>query len=180
MIVQECTAGLIPIRRTGDRLAFAAPPLVRSGPVEEAFVERIAAVLHIDRVDILAAAVGRQRPWLGGRDARSADAVLALRPAPIDFDLGVVGPHPEGSDLAIEVRAFFPKDGATVEDPVTGSLNASLAQWLLGTGLLSSPYVASQGTALGRAGRVHVSRDDDGTIWVGGGTITCVSGEVEL
>jgi predicted PhzF superfamily epimerase YddE/YHI9 len=110
----------------------------------------------------------------------SAEAVLALKPAPIDFDLGVVGPHPPGSPHAIEVRAFFPKDGVTVEDPVTGSLNASLAQWLLGSGRLSSPYVAAQGAALGRAGRVHIERDDDGTIWVGGGTVTCVSGEVDL
>jgi predicted PhzF superfamily epimerase YddE/YHI9 len=78
------------------------------------------------------------------------------------------------------VRAFFPKDGATTEDPVTGSLNASLAEWLLRSGRASVPYVASQGTALGRAGRVHVSRDRDNTIWVGGGTVTCVAGHVEL
>ena len=90
----------------------------------------------------------------------SADAVLAVTPEPIDFDLGVVGPHPPGSPHAIEVRAFFPKDGTTAEDPVTGSLNASLAQWLLGSGRLDAPYVATQGTALGRAGRVHVVRDD--------------------
>jgi predicted PhzF superfamily epimerase YddE/YHI9 len=80
----------------------------------------------------------------------------------------------------VEVRAFFPKDGATVEDPVTGSLNASLGQWLVGTGRLAAPYVAAQGTALGRAGRVHVSRDDDGQVWVGGGTVTCVAGAVDL
>jgi predicted PhzF superfamily epimerase YddE/YHI9 len=78
------------------------------------------------------------------------------------------------------VRAFFPKDGATVEDPVTGSLNASLAEWLIRTARATAPYVASQGTALGRAGRVRVSRDDDGTIWVGGATVTCMAGEVEL
>jgi predicted PhzF superfamily epimerase YddE/YHI9 len=78
------------------------------------------------------------------------------------------------------VRAFFPKDGSLVEDPVTGSLNASLAEWLLRTGRGRAPYVASQGTVLGRAGRVHVSRDGDGTIWVGGGTVTCVVGEVDI
>jgi predicted PhzF superfamily epimerase YddE/YHI9 len=78
------------------------------------------------------------------------------------------------------VRAFFPKDGSTVEDPVTGSLNASLAEWLLRTGRASAPYVASQGAALGRSGRVYLSRDPDGTIWVGGGTVTCVTGRVEL
>jgi predicted PhzF superfamily epimerase YddE/YHI9 len=78
------------------------------------------------------------------------------------------------------VRAFFPKDGALVEDPVTGSLNASLAQWLTRRGDVELPYVAAQGTVLGRAGRVHISRDDDGAVWVGGGAVTCVVGQVEL
>ena len=100
-----------------------------------------------------------------------------MRPGFVDLDVGVAGLHPDGSP---EVRAFFPKDGSTVEDPVTGSLNASLAGWLLETGRLQAPYVARQGTALGRAGRVHITRDGDGTIWVGGGTITCVAGTVEL
>ncbi|NUR83925.1 MAG: PhzF family phenazine biosynthesis protein, partial [Nonomuraea sp.] len=90
-----------------------------------------------------------------------------------------VGPYPAGSPYAFEVRAFFPKDGSTVEDPVTGSLNASLAGWLLRTGRAAVPYVASQGTALGRAGRVHVSSDGAG-LWVGGSAVTCVSGRVEL
>jgi predicted PhzF superfamily epimerase YddE/YHI9 len=85
-----------------------------------------------------------------------------------------------GSPAAFEVRAFFPVNGATCEDPVTGSLNASLAQWLLASGRAAAPYVASQGTALGRAGRVHVSRDGDGTIWIGGATVTCISGDVEV
>jgi len=106
--------------------------------------------------------------------------VLALRPAFIDADVGVAGPHPPGGAVAFEVRAFFPKDGTLVEDPVTGSLNASLAMWLLGSGRAVAPYVAAQGTALGRAGRVHVTRDGDGGIWVGGGTITCVDGMVAL
>ena len=97
--------------------------------------------------------------------------MLAVEPAFSELDLGVVGPHPRGRPTAFEVRAFFPKDGATVEDPVTGSLNASLAQWLLGSGRASAPYIARQGTALGRAGRVHITRDADGTIWVGGGTV---------
>jgi PhzF family phenazine biosynthesis protein len=180
VIVQECTAGLITIRASGERLAFAAPPLVRSGLVDEAFVERIASVLRIDRTEILAAEWVDNGPGWVAVLLGSADAVRALKPEPVDFDLGVVGPHPPGSPHAIEVRAFFPKDGATVEDPVTGSLNASLAQWLLGSGRLSAPYVAAQGTVLGRAGRVHISRDDDGTIWVGGGTVTCVSGTVEI
>jgi PhzF family phenazine biosynthesis protein len=180
VVVQECTAGLITIRTSGDRLAFAAPPLVRSGSVDEAFVERIASALQIDRADILAAEWVDNGPGWVAVMLASADAVLALKPEPIDFDLGVVGAHPPGAPHAIEVRAFSPKVGGTIEDPVTGSLNASLAQWLLGSGRLSSPYIASQGAALGRAGQVHISRDDDGTVWVGGGTVTCVSGEVEL
>jgi predicted PhzF superfamily epimerase YddE/YHI9 len=109
-----------------------------------------------------------------------AEAVLALKPGFTDLDVGVVGPHPPGTPEAFEVRAFFPKDGALLEDPVTGSLNASLAMWLLDSGRATAPYVARQGTALGRSGRIHVTRDDDGTIWVGGGTITCVDGTVSL
>ena len=96
------------------------------------------------------------------------------------MDIGVAGFHPAGSAEAIEVRAFFPSSAATIEDPVTGSLNASLAQWLLDTGRVSAPYVAAQGTALGRSGRVHIFREGDGQIWVGGGTLTRVSGYAEL
>jgi predicted PhzF superfamily epimerase YddE/YHI9 len=106
--------------------------------------------------------------------------MLALRPGVIDLDLGAVGPYPPGSPQAIEVRAFLPNNGTTAEDPVTGSLNAGLAQWLLRTGRVTAPYVASQGTAIGRIGRVYISRDAAGTIWVGGATVTCISGEVEL
>ena len=107
--------------------------------------------------------------------------MLALRPGHVDLDVGVVGPHPEGSPEAFEVRAFFPKDGATVEDPVTGSLNASLAAVAAAHGAAQRRRTSPrQGTALGRAGRVHVAQDADGTIWVGGGTVTCIEGEVEL
>ena len=109
----------------------------------------------------------------------SADAVLAVRPGAIDIDLGVVGRYPPGSEAAFEVRAWFPAGEATVEDPVTGSLNAALAEWLLRTGRATAPYVASQGTALGRAGRVHIDADSEG-IWVGGGTITLVEGTIEI
>ena len=180
VIVQECDAGLIDMRRSDDRLEFAAPPQVRSGRVEEELVERLALMLGIER----AAFVDTQ--WVDNGPGWVAvlldrpEAVLALQPAFDELDVGVVAPHPPGSPEAFEVRAFFPKEAALAEDPVTGSLNASLAQWLLATGRASAPYVARQGTALGRAGRVHVSRDADGTIWVGGGTVTCVSGEVEL
>ena len=137
-------------------------------------------MLRIERSEIVDAAWADNGPGWVAVLLDGADAVLALQPGYVDLDLGVVGPYPEGSPEAFELRAFFPKDGSTVEDPVTGSLNASVAQWLLATGRASAPYVASQGTALGRAGRVHVSVDAEGAIWVGGGTVTCVDGAVEL
>jgi PhzF family phenazine biosynthesis protein len=179
-VVQECAAGLVTVRREAAGLAFAAPPLVRSGPVEGALVERIAAFLGIARADVVDAQWADNGPGWVAVLLASDEAVLALRPSAIDLDVGVVGPCAAGSPEAFEVRAFFPKDGTSVEDPVTGSLNASLAQWLLASGRASAPYVARQGTALGRAGRVHVAQDADGTIWVGGGTVTCVAGTVEL
>jgi PhzF family phenazine biosynthesis protein len=180
VIVQECGAGLVTLRRTPDGLAFAAPPVLRDGPVDAGLLAHIADVLRVDRSAIVDASWADNGPGWVAVLLASADAVLAVRPGLADLDLGVVGPYPPGSPAAFEVRAFFPKDGATAEDPVTGSLNASVAAWLLRTGRATAPYVASQGTALGRRGRVHVSRDPDGTIWVAGGTVTCVSGQVEL
>lgn len=179
-ITQECTAGLIQIRRAAGMLAFAAPPLVRSGAVDESLVEHLASLLRIGREEIVDAEWVDNGPGWVAVLLASADAVLAVEPGSIDLDVGVVGLHPPGSPTAIEVRAFFPKDGSTAEDPVTGSLNASLASWLLRTERVSAPYVASQGTVLGRAGRVHISTDPDGAIWVGGDTITCVTGHVDL
>jgi PhzF family phenazine biosynthesis protein len=111
----------------------------------------------------------------------SADAVLAVRPeGDSDLDIGVVGPYPDGSPEAFEVRAFTPALGGFGEDPVTGSLNASLAGWLLDSGRATAPYTASQGTAMGRRGRVQITRDPAGVIWVGGGTVTCLSGTANL
>ena len=179
-IVQECEAGLVTVRRTDGRLAFAAPPLVRSGEVEETLIGEIAGALGISRAEILDAQWADNGPGWIAVLLESADAVLAIRPRFAQLDLGIAGPHPPGAAEALEVRAFFPKDGALVEDPVTGSLNASLAEWLLRTQRVSAPYVARQGTALGRTGRVHVTQDADGTIWVGGGTVTCIAGSVEL
>lgn len=178
-IVQQCGAGLVPIRRTTGRLAFAAPPLVRGGPVDETEVAHLAALLGIDRVDVVEAEWVDNGPGWVAVLLADVERVLSLRPQRIDTDIGVVALYPAGSPAAIEVRGFFPKDGMAVEDPVTGSLNASLAMWLLRTGKVRSPYVASQGTALGRAGRVHVEQDGEGRIWVGGGTVTCVAGDVE-
>ena len=178
-IVQQCAAGLVPIRRTGGMLGFAAPPLLRSGPVDEPLIGQIAAQLGIDRADIVDAQWADNGPGWVAILLASADAVLALRAGGIGIDLGV-SPFPAGSECALEVRAFFPVDGRAVEDPVTGSFNASLAQWLLSSGRVSAPYVASQGTVIGRRGRVHVTRDDDGTVWIAGATTTRVTGQVDL
>ena len=179
-VVQECGAGLVTVRRVAEGLAFAAPPLVRSGPVDEVLVRRMADVLRVERAEIVDAQWVDNGPGWVAALFDSAEAVLSLRPGDIDFDLGVVGPYPQGSPAAFEVRAFVPANGATVEDPVTGSLNASLAEWLLRTGRATAPYTASQGTALGRAGRVHITVDDAGTIWTGGGTVSCVIGHVSI
>ncbi len=179
-IVQECGAGLVRVRRTGDGLAFQAPPLIRSGPVEEPLVASLAEALGIPRDAVVDAEWADNGPGWVALLLADAESVLALRPGTVPCDVGVVGPYPAGSDLAYEVRAFFPLQGATVEDPVTGSLNASLAQWLLRTGRATAPYVAAQGTAIGRAGRVRIATDDSGNVWVGGSTVTCVTGRIEL
>ena len=178
-IVQECDAGLITVRRTEAGLAFAAPPLVRSGPVEEPVAERVARGLGISRSDMVDIQWADNGPGWVAVLLASAEAVLAIQPGPLEMDIGVAGPYPAGSPEALEVRAFSPQISGG-EDPVTGSLNASLAQWLLGTGRLTAPYVASQGTAMGRRGRVHISQDGDGQVWVGGGTVTCIDGTVRL
>ncbi|HVR31229.1 MAG TPA: PhzF family phenazine biosynthesis protein [Acidimicrobiia bacterium] len=179
-IVQECTAGLIPLRRSHDRLAFAAPPLLRAGAVSPDVLQRVVAQLGISRTDVVDAAWADNGPGWVAVLLADAEAVLAVRPGSVDLDIGLVGFHPPGSETAIEVRAFFPKDGTAAEDPVTGSLNASVAMWLSETGRLSPPYVASQGACLGRVGRVYIDADPDGTIWVGGCTVTCISGAVEI
>jgi len=180
-VVQECGAGLVRLRVQPDRIAFAAPPLLREGPVgDEQLLGHIAEVLRIERAAILDAEWADNGPGWVAVMLEDAEAVLAMRPGFVDLDLGVVGPYPPGSPQAFEVRAFFPKDGATVEDPVTGSLNAAIAPWLLRTGRTQTPYVVSQGTVLGRSGRVQVERDGEGTVWVGGATVTCVVGRLDL
>jgi PhzF family phenazine biosynthesis protein len=180
VVVQQCEAGLITIRQDDGGLAFAAPPLLRSGPVDEPLAQHIADILGIGREEIVDLQWADNGPgWIAVLLA-SADAVLAVRPGVTDLDLGVAGPHPPGGPAAFEVRAFSPKDGAIDEDPVTGSLNASLAQWLLATGRARAPYLARQGTVLGRNGQVHITSDPDGAVWVGGSTVTCISGTVDL
>jgi PhzF family phenazine biosynthesis protein len=179
-IVQACAAGLIEIRRHGEQLAFGAPPLRRSGPVDEADLVAIAASLGIGRSDILDAAWADNGPGWVALLLRDAEAVLEVRPGAVSLDIGLVGFYPPGSSEAIEVRALYPQNGLTVEDPVTGSLNASVAGWLLETGRITAPYVASQGGAIGRAGRVEVFQAEDGRVFVGGRSLTLVKGTVDL
>ena len=191
LVVQECGVGLVTLRRGGGasaaageaagRLFFAAPPLKRSGPLDEALVERITAALGVARSEVL------QHQWVDNGPGwcavmlRSAAQVLACRPDAAllgDLRLGIVGQHEPGSEALFEVRAFVPSLGVG-EDPVTGSLNASLAQWLIGAGLAPPVYLAAQGTALGRAGRIFVERAG-GTVWVGGDVAGCIEGTVTL
>jgi PhzF family phenazine biosynthesis protein len=176
-IVQQCGSGLVRIRRT-DRLAFAAPPLLREGPVTDDERRQILTALALTDDQVVDLSWGDNGPGWVVVLMRDADAVLAVRPDWSTFggiDIGVVGAYPPGSECAVEVRAFCPSIGV-VEDPVTGSLNASIAQWLAGDRLPTS-YVASQGTALGRRGRVHVEKDGD-TVWVGGDAATTIKGTV--
>lgn len=203
-VVQECGVGLVKIRRDGvaapgqaARLAFAAPPLRKGGPLADSDLDLIARGLGVARSDIVAHAWCDNGPNWRGVMLRDAAQVLALRPDAsvlAGLDVGVVGPRGKvgvvgaqrpstaaGSpdDCAFEVRAFFPGNNGMAEDPVTGSLNAALAQWLIGAGLAPDAYVAAQGTALGRAGRVHVRREGD-AIWIGGASVTCIEGQVTL
>ena len=179
LIVQECGAGLVPIRRRAGQLAFAAPPLLRGGPVDDSKIAEVAEFLGIDRARIVDAQWADNGPGWVVVLLASADEVLSLEPArhhPRRIEVGVVGPYPTGNPIAFEVRAFFTDhQGGVREDPVTGSLNASTAQWLLSAGRASSPYVAAQGTRIGRSGRIYIDQDSQG-VWVGGRTATLFSG----
>lgn len=181
-VVQECGAGLVKIRRQEGLLAFAAPPLRRGGPLDEPELQRITQGLGLTRENIVAHAWCDNGPHWRGVMLRSARQVLSVRPDPAvlaGMEVGLIGPH-ESGDAQFEVRAFFPVLSGIAEDPVTGSLNAALAQWLTGAKLAPPVYMAAQGTALGRAGRVHIERAADGTIWVGGHSVTCIEGSVSL
>ena len=181
-IVQECPAGLVRVRDDGTRLAFAAPPTQRSGSVVSSDLTRFAAILGIDLASVVDSHWVDNGPGWVALLLDSAETVLALQPTHDSgerVDIGVVGPYPPGSECAYEVRALFGNEhGDLIEDPVTGSLNASLAQWLLGSGRYQAPYVASQGTVLGRTGRAHVNQDAEGDVWIGGDTHTVMEGSV--
>lgn len=180
LVAQQCGAGLVRVRRDGPRLEFAAPPLRRSGALEPEVVAKIAKALALPPSDLV------QHQWVDNGPGwcavmlRTARQVLALEPdwALLDpLKLGVIGPHEAGQDAAFEVRAFI--GGGGYEDPVTGSLNASLAQWLIGAGLAESSYVAAQGAALQRTGRVHLRKDGE-EVWVGGDVVDVIRGAIIL
>lgn len=177
-IVQECAAGLIEVRREGDQLAFAAPPLLRSGPLEEDEVDAIAAALGVERSAVRGHTWADNGPGWQVVELDSAEQVLALEPDAAllgSRKVGVMGWH-DGTDSPLyEVRAFAP---VGVEDPVTGSLNAGIAQWLVDRGDAPERWTVAQGTVRGREGRVDVQVEADGTIWVGGGTVLTVEGTI--
>jgi PhzF family phenazine biosynthesis protein len=183
VVVQECGVGQVRIRRDGTRLAFAAPPLRRTGPLEASHREALCAALDLQPHDVVADQWVDNGPNWCALMLSSAAQVLSLRPdmaalKALQVKLGVIGPQSAGHETQFEVRAFVPALGIG-EDPVTGSLNAGLSQWLIGAGLAPAHYVVSQGTVLGRQGRVHVDRVGD-TIWIGGEVAACVDGQVVL
>ncbi|WP_296014799.1 PhzF family phenazine biosynthesis protein [uncultured Agrobacterium sp.] len=179
-IVQQCAAGLIKIKVTGERLAFAAPPLRKFGPVDPTSVSQIAAALALAPEVILDASWTDNGPGWVSLLLRSRADVIGIEPdfaALGGFKVGVVArcQQDDGIDADFEVRAFF--EGG--EDPVTGSLNAGVAQWLIGAGVAPERYVASQGTVLGRAGRVSVDKIGD-DIWIGGQVTSLIEGKITL
>lgn len=180
-LVQQCGVGLVRVRRDGSRLAFAAPALQRSGPVTAAQRAQVARSLRLADDELLDVVwVANGPPWMAAR-LRSAAAVQALQPdylAMQGLELGVVGAYPEGAPVQFEVRAFVPGQPQP-EDPVTGSLNAGLAQWMMGAGLAPEAYLVSQGRALQRAGLVHVRRQGE-DIWIGGDVTPLIHGQLRL
>lgn len=209
-VVQQCGAGLVPLRRDGDRLAFAAPPLKRSAP-SPALLAKVAGALGLKAQQIIAAQVLDNGPVWFGLLVDDADVVLQLQPdhrmlKELGVKAGVAGvpsahdtsmligrsnrearafgnkpaaEYNDGAKIDLEVRAFVSPMGVD-EDPVTGSLNASLAEWLIADGHMPERYLAAQGQCLGRAGRVYIERDAEGKIWVGGDAVTCIDGNVTL
>ncbi len=180
-LVQECGAGLVTVRRTQHGLAFAAPPMVRDGEVEPALLDRLVGGLGLSAQDVVAGQWVDNGPGWVALQLASAEAVLAVEPdarALADQMIGLVGAHPMGAPEDFEVRAFAFGVGVD-EDPVTGSFNAGLGQWLIGSGRAPERYTARQGTRLGRQGIVRVERADD-DVWVGGTTTTLITGSVDL
>lgn len=171
-VVQECGVGLVDVRREVGQLSFKAPPLIRSGPLSAEDRAEAIRVAGVPEESVVAAVHASNGPTWKLLHLRSLEDLLAARPVPYaeaPTDVGLLAAHPEGSRPAFEVRAFFADHtGRMCEDPVTGSLNAAVAQYLFGEGLVSGDYVAGQGQQVGADGRVHVRRDIRGDLWIGG------------
>lgn len=182
VVIQECGVGLVRVRVDGDRLAFAAPGLLRSGALTADERRQAVVATGLDEADVVDSAWIDNGPGWMGLLLRDAEAVLRAELAstgPGQVKVGLIGSHPPGGPADYEVRAFYSDDAGAMEDPVTGSANAGLAVWLIGTGAVPASYVARQGTVLHRHGRVYV--DSDGAdIWVGGAAVPLISGTVEL
>lgn len=180
-ITQECGAGLVRIRRSGDTLAFAAPPLVKAGPLPEESLQLLVRGLGLQREDVVDHQWCDNGPGWQALLLRDVTTVLEVIPDPVTLaglDVGIAALS-NIDTVHLEVRAFFPGNAGLTEDPVTGSLNAALAQWLIPSGLLPSKYTAAQGTAIGRSGRVRVEAAGD-DIWIGGSCISVIDGTVTL
>jgi PhzF family phenazine biosynthesis protein len=180
IIVQECGVGLVEVRQDGELLAFRAPALIRTGnlsPEELAEAVRVSGVKAEAIVEAVHIANGPKWQLLR---LRSAHDVLEAEPAakaPIGTDVGLAGPAEQGSDFDWELRAFFANQHEAIrEDPVTGSFNAGLAMHLFASGLAAGSYVAAQGRKTGADGRVVLTQDDDGSVWVGGRCVTIARG----
>jgi PhzF family phenazine biosynthesis protein len=178
--VQQGESGLIRLKPTRDGLALAAPPLAREGRPDEADIVATAAQVGLTRDQVVDAAwADNGPPWLALL-LHDASAVSAVSPGDGPRYIGLVGAYPAGSDCHVEVRCFFPVRGRSVEDPVTGSLNAAIAPWLRTTGVVPDDYIVSQGASTGRSGRVHLSLDAEGTTWLAGSTVTLVEGSIAV
>lgn len=181
-VVQECTAGLINVRRGSGILSFAAPATQRTGDLESDYLAQIVTAFGIREDQVLSHQWVDNGPGWAVIRLRTAQEVLDLEPDLSQIPtamIGAIGAYPEGSEHAYEMRTFAPAVGI-VEDPVCGSMNASVGQWLIGTGAVPSTYRVSQGSRLGRAGDITITADDDGTVWVGGATTTCFRGTAKI
>jgi PhzF family phenazine biosynthesis protein len=181
-IVQECGAGLVEVRHDQDGLSFAAPPLVRTGALDGDYLEQIATAFGIDADRVLSHQWVDNGPGWAVIRLATAQEVLDLEPDLSQIPtamIGAIGAYPEGSAHTFEMRTFAPGVGVA-EDPVCGSMNASVGQWLLGTGVIAGGYRVSQGTRIGRSGEITITPDTESNVWISGATNTLFRGVANI
>ena len=181
-IVQECAYGLVDVRRSDGLLSFAAPPMIRTGDLDEPFLQQIVRAFGVSRESVIGHHWVDNGPGWAVVQLPTAEDVLTIEPDLTlipDAMVGAIGAHPDGSPHAFEMRTFAPRIGVA-EDPVCGSMNASVGQWFTATGRAPASYEVAQGTRVGRAGTVHITADPDGTVWVGGNVTTCIRGTITI